>query len=158
MTLSITTETTYMEHESGTKFYEVVLVNAADLKKFLVVKRWGKISAKDGEGETQVIPYNTPRTALLAADKVKGEKIKRGYSVMSSAHGLHGGPQLRSTDDIKSAMKNHYAKHWPMVLGALGIDTIQGLSMTGAWMDEADSIVSEEPPPEPERGDSWGSW
>lgn len=159
MTHSITTECTYMEHESGTKFYEVVLINAADLKKFLVIKRWGKLSAPSGGGETQVHEYPTHRAALAGKEKFVGEKAKRGYAADTSAHGLHSRPTLSSTADIQSAIKGHYTKHWPMVLQHLGLDVIQGREITGVWMDEADdSIVSEEPEPEPERGDSWGSW
>lgn len=157
---SISTETMFMLHEGGTKFYEIVLLNAADLKKFLVIKRWGKTEARKGGGETQVIEYPTPRAALVAAEKLREDKAKRGYQITGAMHGFGARSAFTGTDDIRSAVKGHYTKHWPMVLGHLGLDVIQGHEATMMIVDELDSsdVVFEQPPPEPDRGDSWGSW
>jgi hypothetical protein len=32
-----------MHHSTGTKFYEVVQLWNVDAKKFIVIKRWGKV-------------------------------------------------------------------------------------------------------------------
>jgi predicted DNA-binding WGR domain protein len=157
---SVSTETMFMLHSGGTKFYEITLINAADLKTFLVVKRWGKIEAIKGGGEVQVLDYSTPRTALQAAEKLKNDKEKRGYQIKDATHGLGGSFAASGTADILSAIKGHYTKHWPMVLGHLGLDMTQGNEATMMIVeDDLDpSVVFEQPPPEPDRGDSWGSW
>jgi predicted DNA-binding WGR domain protein len=151
---SVSTETMFMLHSGGTKFYEITLINAADLKTFLVVKRWGKIEAIKGGGEVQVLDYSTPRTALQAAEKLKNDKEKRGYQLKDPTHGLGGNFAASGTADILSAIKGHYTKHWPMVIQHLGLID----DSSPANDDDDEGIVSEQPLPEPDRGDTWGSW
>ena len=152
---SLSTETMFMPHESGTKFYEITLLNAADMGRFLVVKRWGKMDARRGGGEVQVLTYPTPRAALVAAEKLKNDKLKRGYSLGTATHGYGANTSLTGTEAIVSTTKAHYIKHWPMVIQALGLEES---GVTNVWVDETADVVVEEPAPEPKRGEHWGSW
>lgn len=157
---SISTETMFMLHEGGTKFYEITLLNAADLGKFLVIRRWGKIGARSTGGEIQIATHATPRAALLDAEKLKNDKTKRGYYIKDATHGFGARFSATGTDDILNAIKRHYVTHWPMVVQHLGMDgdKITGKSADFMVVDEMADIVVEEPAPEPERGENWGSW
>lgn len=162
MTVSVVHETTLMMHEGGTKFYEVVQLHAPDIKQHVLIKRWGKTSALSKGGEIQIQTFAAARKASQAADTLIRQKEGRGYEKRSYAVGLHGYGGTITNANLKSLLLDHYgpdntAAIFREFMTPLG-DEIKGREITDVWIDEADSIVSEEPPPEPERGDSWGSW
>lgn len=166
MTISVVHETALMMHEGGTKFYEVVQLHAADIKQHVLIKRWGKTSALSKGGEIQVQIFGAARKAGQAADTVIRQKEGRGYAKRSVAIGLHGYGGTITNANLKSLLLDHYGRDNTVAIlrefmTPLGEEKISGLEATSIWVDEIDdrgNIVIEEPPPEPERGDSWGSW
>jgi predicted DNA-binding WGR domain protein len=163
MTISVVHETTLLMHEGGTKFYEVVQLHAPDIKQHLLIKRWGKTSALSKGGEIQIQMFGAARKAGQAADTVIRQKEGRGYAKRTYAVGLHGYGGTITNENIKPLLLDHYGRDNTAAIlrefmTPLGEEKISGLEATSIWVDEADSIVSEEPAPEPERGDSWGSW
>lgn len=160
MTGQIHTESRYLVHESGTKFYETVIFLNADEKKFAVVKRWGKIGvAGTGGGEIIVDTHSMARSAQAASEKIIEGKRKRGYNFATSTHGFHGtNVAYKDAGSFVAAVGRHYKLEGARreVLSAMYIDdkTI-GDDPNAAIIDD---IVSETPEPEPERDDNYGSW
>lgn len=143
----------FFAHETGTKFYEVIQLWNADINVFLCVRRWGKVGTA---GETQVFPFRNHRQMEADADKIIGQKMKRGYFPATATDGLHMEPSVRM-GDITRALVDHYgAMNAPKVAHFFSLH--QGKEFTGIVVDEVADIVVEEPAPEPERGGSWGSW
>jgi predicted DNA-binding WGR domain protein len=164
MTISIAHETIFLKHESGTKFYEVVLLHAPDIGVHLVIKRWGKTgSAVSGGGEIQLNSFTNARKAQAAASTIINQKEGRGYAKRSVAIGLHGYGGNMDGDNAEELLESHYGTaNAGRILsefgGELGATKITGKKADFMIIDELGDIVSEEPAPEPERGDSWGSW
>lgn len=163
MTISVVHETALLMHEGGTKFYEVVTLHAADIKQHLLIKRWGKTSAMSRGGEIQIQMFGAARKAGQASDTVLRQKEKRGYAKRGIAFGLHGYGGTLTNENLKGLLLDHYGADNTVAIlrefmTPLGEDKIRGLEATSIWVDEVNDIVSEEPEPEPERGDSWGSW
>jgi predicted DNA-binding WGR domain protein len=155
--MSIIVEPRYFEHEGGTKFYEVIQFHHLDKKCWVMVKRWGKLSAA---GETMVESFSSARACQAAAEKIIKSKTGRGYLKTSSHEGFHGRGTSYSESELLSAAVKHYGLEFGRRLAAdlkIG-DEIRGKELTQVWMDEAADIVCEEPAPEPDRGESWASW
>lgn len=154
----ITTEPRYLEHEGGTKFYEVIEFWNPDDKKFVLVKRWGKIGTT---GETMIEEFNVMRACNAAAEKILKSKMSRGYAKSSSSEGIHGRSRSFAENEVMPILDTHY-KSTPFirkVIDQLNLNKIQGMTADMMIVDElADDIVVEEPGPEPDRGESWASW
>lgn len=152
---------TYLAHESGTKFYEVVNISCVDQNIFLSINRWGKMSAADAGGEIKITGYRSTRLATAAAESTLDGKFNRGYSRDFTVLGLHGMGQSFDAVGLAMALNKHYG-----VKNAGKIATALGMAANikpedRAWVDEADEIneiVDEKPAPEPTRDASWGSW
>jgi predicted DNA-binding WGR domain protein len=153
----ITTEPRYLEHEGGTKFYEVIEFWNPDDKKFVMVKRWGKIGTT---GETMVEAFGTMRACNSAAEKILKSKMGRGYSKTASAQGFHGRGRSFTPTELVMLLGTHYQSKpfTQKVVDGLDLHKIQGIEATHMIIDELDDIVTEEPGPEPDRGESWGTW
>jgi predicted DNA-binding WGR domain protein len=149
--MSIHIEARWLSHDSGTKFYEVIQFYNVDAKKFVVVKRWGPIGKT---GEVQFAEYPSSRKAQQEAEKIIKSKTGRGYMVSQSSAGLHGlGVDSIAAGELLSALNAHYRRDQATAIAeAVGVDAMKVI------MDEVDDIVVEEPAPEPERGEEWGSW
>lgn len=167
MTISIAHETNFLKHESGTKFYEVILLHAPDIGIHLVIKRWGKTgSAVSGGGEIQLNSFTNARKAQAAASTIINQKEGRGYAKRSVAIGLHGYGGSMDSDNAEELLESHYGtanaarifSEFRGALSASGATKITGRKADFMVFDEFNDIVSEAPAPEPERGDSWGSW
>jgi predicted DNA-binding WGR domain protein len=150
----------YYLHESGTKFYEVMEIWHPDQNRFLLVKRWGKVTARFGGGEHKIEPYLGQRACSAAADKIIHQKEGRGYARTPLDWGLHAGATTFLPSTIEKALKSHFDNYAVLagIMHQLGLE--MGAHMDTAVMDEADDIISEEPAvvPEPVRGEEWGSW
>lgn len=149
-------ESCWLAHEGGTKFYETVSLSNPDAKKFALVKRWGKMAAADGGGECKVETFATKRALDLAAGKTVTGKQGRGYNLASSNHGFHGvGVSYNRAEDFNDALSKHYSSGGAMseILVAMAIEDLEPRPEI-----EENEVVSEEPTPEPERGETWGSW
>ena len=151
--MSIHIEPRYLAHEGGTKFYEVIQFHNLDEKRFVVVKRWGPMGKS---GEVKIDSYPTLRKAQQEADKIIRSKEGRGYALAKSTSGFHG----LATDDLdatemKRRLGVHYRSDHANIIASnlcLRDDEIV------ADDSDQDDVVIEEPAPEPERGEEWGSW
>lgn len=153
----ITTEPRYFEHEGGTKFYEVVEFWNPDDKRFVLVKRWGKIGTL---GETMCESHSSLRACNAAAEKLIKSKMGRGYQRTPSTIGLHARARSFTEVELIGAIQSHY-RSTPFLselTAMLDVDKIRGLGADMLVVDELNEIVSEEPGPEPDRGESWGTW
>lgn len=156
--MEVVIESKLMEHEGGTKFYEVVQFINASGRRFAAVYRWGKMSAIRGGGETKVDRFTDARRCNEAARKKVNEKSGRGYSEARASFGLHPVSSLKVDDSLRLKLGEHYhdTETIDAIMNALGVDDV----LTGSNADVAltDDVVVEEPAPEPERGDDWASW
>lgn len=153
----ITTEPRYLEHEGGTKFYEVIEFWNPDDKKFVLAKRWGKIGTV---GETMIEEFNVMRACNAAAEKILKSKMGRGYAKSASSQGFHGRGRSFTSLELWNLLETHYQSRafTTKIIHQLGLDKIQGMTADGIIIDEINDIVTEEPGPEPDRGESWGTW
>lgn len=149
--MSIHIEPRWLSHDSGTKFYEVIQFYNVDAKKFVVAKRWGAVGKS---GEVQIAEYPTSRRAQQEADKIIKSKLGRGYTVAQSSAGLHGlSTDSMDADSLSRALRNHYRSDQAnLISDSLNLASVMPVAV------EDDEIVVEEPAPEPERGEEWGSW
>jgi predicted DNA-binding WGR domain protein len=153
----ITTEPRYLAHEGGTKFYEVIEFWNPDDKKFVMVKRWGKVGTA---GETMVEEFNVMRACNAAAEKILKAKMSRGYQRDSSTEGFHGRGRSFAERELMPALDTHYRSIalTRKVIDMLNLSKIRGMEADMMIVDELSDIVVEEPGPEPDRGESWASW
>ncbi len=80
MAVEVSIESSMLVHESGTKFYEVVQLYNVAAKRFVLVRRWGKLnSSLLGGGEAKVETFADVRKCQDAASKIVREKGGRGY-------------------------------------------------------------------------------
>jgi len=149
--MTIHIEPRYLAHEGGTKFYEVIQFYNVDAKKFVVAKRWG---AMGKSGEVKIDAYPTQRKAQQEAEKIIRSKEGRGYAIASKNSGLHGlSTDSLGNDELSRQLRNHYRSDYANAIASgLLIEEVEAISV------EEDDVVVEEPMPEPERGEEWGSW
>jgi predicted DNA-binding WGR domain protein len=153
---SLTHEITFLAHEGGTKFYEVAQLYNADGGKYILVKRWGKMGQRVRGGEIKIEEYNSGSRLRVAADKALRDKQSRGYSIIKPDAGgaLHThNSSYTSEAEFKDTIVMHYGPNGPRVFANL-----TGQSTYSVDDERDDSIVVEEPQPEPDRGNTWGSW
>lgn len=154
--MRINKELVYLTHEGGTKFYEVALFSCLTTKRFVTVRRWGKMAGASGGGEIMIGSFDSPTTARRDMNTIIASKIKRGYVTDHFNHGLHSGNDEFEHDMIGTAMHAHY--------GHGTVDAIFAkLNLDGAdARDEEDDFdklaVVAEPKPEPQRSADWNSW
>lgn len=156
MTGQIHTESLYLVHESGTKFYETVIFHNADAKRFALVKRWGKVLSGDGgNGEILTESFTTARQAQAAAEKIIASKRKRGYKPAASTHGFHNasGP-FTTPEAVVASVGKHYSSPGSRS-AVLATMLLEGEDIP---VMEENEVISEEPTPEPERDADFGSW
>lgn len=162
MSISVVHEGTLLMHEGGTKFYETMLLHIPDAGQHFFIKRWGKTSALSAGGEIQFVVLPNARKAQAAAHTVIKQKEGRGYAKRGVAIGLHGYGGTIDRSNVEAQLTTHYgAANAALILREFIPELrneLKGKEITGIWVDEASDIVSEEPAPEPERGDTWGSW
>ena len=147
----------YLEHEGGTKFYEVIEFWNVAASKFVLAKRWGKVGTV---GETMTDVFTTMRACNAAAEKILKSKMGRGYSKSESTIGFHTRNNSFSPADFERLLATHYQSRpfTGLIMDALSLNRIQGMSADTMIIDELSDIVLEEPGPEPDRGESWASW
>jgi predicted DNA-binding WGR domain protein len=162
MSQGIQVDVSYLSHESGTKFYEVVTLLNHDANVGVLIKRWGKIevACERGGGEIKVETFSLSLALRNAESRAINDKIKRGYCKDDARHigsRLYevSGESLSAQSSV-IAIDAHYGRHCGHVLFAARL-----VSSDGVTVDESadpNDIVCEEPPPEPERGGEWASW
>lgn len=158
MSISVVHEGTLLMHEGGTKFYETMLLHIPDAGQHFFIKRWGKTSALSAGGEIQLVELPNARKAQAAAHTVIKQKEGRGYAKRGVAIGLHGYGGTIDRSNVEAQLTTHYGAANAALILREFIPELRGTQASGTIIDEASDIVSEEPAPEPERGDTWGSW
>lgn len=151
-------EPAFFMHEGGTKFYEVIKFYNADAGKFVMVKRWGKSSSIHAGGEVLIEQFKSARGLDAEADKVMRDKGKRGYNPQGPTTGcpLHDrGTGFKESDDLLTQLTAHYGANADRVFREV---TDDWTALSDAAASDDDDVISEEPTPEPDRGDTWGSW
>lgn len=148
-------KTVYLEHEGGTKFYECVLLQSADNRPAMLIKRWGPMGKKKGGGPTK-IERGSGFQMRASFNKILAEKRAKSYLEAStlSGYGLHCSNGIKvSTAALQSEAKKHYGD--PVDANAIA-DHFGGF---GGLVDEHGAAqrhaVHE---PEPDRGDAWGAF
>lgn len=153
--MAIIIEPKYMVHEEGTKFYEVITFWNDTLKRGVLVKRWSKVANARGGGECKIEPIADVRKLHETKQKTLNDKGKRGYGFNNFVFGLHDEAGAKSDDKAANLINYHYKNGENyQIFQALGIE--QFAKAEGS--QEQDEVVILEPTPEPERGDTWGSW
>lgn len=145
---------TYMEHESGTKFYEVIELNNAILGRHCVVRRWGKIDqAKDGGGQIKLEKFEDARRSHAASQNIRNDKERRGYSNVRSNFGLHDADSVAGSISVSDIGRHYKDREFTEeIANYMGIGVTEEITSR-----EADDVVIEEPTTV-DRGDEWGSW
>jgi predicted DNA-binding WGR domain protein len=159
MTYQTTFEPTFLHHEGGTKFYEVIAFNNPDTGQHFIVRRWGKMKTK---GEVKIEIAKTTRGSMGLKERAIESKRQRGYSPVAVTEGLHS--RARSFVD-ESEMKLAFVMHYgpdnaSKVAAAFGI-SLSGAAVDKTWIDELETVppVAAKPPaPTVDRGQEWGSW
>lgn len=149
-------ESRYLAHEGGTKFYEVIQLYDVDRKRFVLVRRWGKVVMRNGGGDTKVESFGDLRRCQQAAGRILVEKNKRGYArAAAGIGGLHVVERIRS-DKAAQELSGHYNDRATVsqILSMLGLDD----EMSSPKFENV--IIQEgfELRPEPVRDADWGSW
>lgn len=147
-------EPRYLTHEGGTKFYEVIQLYSVIQKRFVLVRRWGKMALRNGGGETKIESFGDLRRCQQASDRILADKSKRGYSRATMGFGLHG-VERTSADKLRAALSQHYNDRDAVeqIVSMLGSDE------TASHVDSEDVIEEGfEVKPEPVRDADWGSW
>jgi predicted DNA-binding WGR domain protein len=145
----------YLVHSGGTKFYEIVTFSNASEKTFVEVRRWGKIElAQSGGGQTQVLAHPTAADALDSARKQVRAKERGDYDKKPGKFGLHVANGTQTLGAAYRAIGEHYAD--PELVASVRLKT--GSARDGAALEPAIDDLPKEPMPEPDRGESWGSW
>jgi len=152
--MEILVESEYLDHQGGTKFYEVVQLLNVEKKSFVVINRWGKIAERAGGGQVKIEKYRDARQCHEAARKKLDSKRHREYFNSVLKHGLHDCQKVDS-DTLPLWLGEHYrdTDNIDRILGELGVANV-----VGQILDEVNDIIVEEPAPEIIRGDDWGSW
>lgn len=144
-----------MSHSGGTKFYEVITLIDELSNQSVVVRRWGKMTAINGGGETKIESYRNPREATVMANTTLSQKKKRGYSQVGSTFGLHGAERLNEKF-LHDRLKAHYCGNsgWPNdIMSALGVDMTNPAATQLSTQPGSERV-------EPDRSHmtDWGSW
>lgn len=152
----ILVESRYLTHEGGTKFYEVIQLYNVSQRRFVSIRRWGKMTASDGGGDVKIESYGDVRQCQNASVKILNEKEKRGYSrATPPLSGLALADKIYSSRVLEK-LKVHYHDRdvATQVVSLLGIHEMREIEDTGI-IDEG---IDEPTKPEPERGGDWASW
>lgn len=148
---------TFMTHEGGTKFYEIAAFACDATHRFVMVRRWGKMSAKNGAGQTKLetLASASALQANVASALRDLTGTKRGYNIDGLSTGIKSGTDTFADDMMEEALISHYQDN----------DTVKGVMSRLDLMSRVDRPVAEikktppsPPKPEPVRSVDWASW
>lgn len=150
-TLTIGAE--YLVHSGGTKYYEIVNFLNEDAKRFVEVRRWGAMAtAKSGGGQTQVLSHGSAAQALESCRKQLRAKRAKGYADKTGGFGVHVHNGSQTLGAAHRCIGEHYAD--AELVDSLRVAT----GVAGTPSDPAEPEPPKVAQPEPDRGESWGSW
>jgi predicted DNA-binding WGR domain protein len=156
----------YLVHSGGTKFYEIVQITNAPAKRFVEIRRWGKaeLGARAG-GQIQILEHKSAGALADSAGRQLRTKQNKGYGGAVGAsgnfglHSLAGGMSgvTLTDEDILKHLHKHFGdgEDRARIIEAAQIDPSGNVEET---MDQSEFDVPKEPQPEPDRGETWGSW
>lgn len=150
-------ELVYLTHEGGTKFYEVALFSCATTKRFITVRRWGKMTGAAGGGEVKIEMFSDATAARRDMNTIIASKTKRGYVTDTFNHSLRSGNDTFEHDMLVEALTKHYGfATADAVLEKLGVGIN---SATVCDEEDAEAVAfAAAPKPEPKRSADWNSW
>lgn len=158
MTVKYWIHTDYLEHDGGTKFYEMVTIHETD-GPALLIKRWGKIGNKTGGGQTKIHRGSKTvcadeRQAILN-EKTRPRADKGKYvEATRPSFGFHMHTiSPIDADALSNAAMRHYSAD---DCGA--IMSYFGLVGDASVVDTTAQPKKKEPEPSIDRGDFWASW
>ena len=163
----VTKELTYLEHEGGTKFYEVAVFASQTTRRYVVVRRWGKIGSRHGGGETKIETFGSSAEAVSASRKVLNQKAGREYLAATFAHGFRSGKDDLEYDMLGEGFRRHYSDRstGQAIMNNLGIGSTaaerleviaEDLFRTEKERKAAAAVAVVKP--EPKRSNDWASW
>lgn len=150
--MSILIHPTYMTHEGGTKFYEVIRLTDEKSGVSVVANRWGpNISfASPSGGQIKIMSHGDGFSAEQDAISKIASKKKGGYSTSKTTFGLHLKSVVPPGIEL-GTLAAHFGK-------ATAEAILEKLN-TGTMEDDAHvSKVAPEPVKHIDRGSDWGSW
>lgn len=166
---SMTTEdfnvsTAMLEHDGGTKFYEMVVVEEQGGPAVLV-KRWGTMAQRNGGGQTKVdvyanrtLAWNELVKTLREKERARGDKGQYVKVSTPPSFGLHrvAASVKRLTGAVlMESLKDHFASSdISQIIRPFNLD------LSDLAPDVLNDIIEEFATPEEpvERGENWGSW
>jgi hypothetical protein len=158
----ITVTPRYLEHSSGSKYYEVLILQSAT--QDVIVKRYGPMGQfmKPGTGIEPHVDL-TKLKAQTASSRIE-EEIRpkltksKGYKRVGVEYGFHramsGDAYDLDNEEFFTKCAEHFSSEFTNVIaGHLGIGGRQnGMQTQAVKQDKAPEASSRS------RGDSWGSW
>lgn len=154
--MSIEITAVMLDHEGGTKFYEVVCLMNRESDKAYIIRRWGKMGLRNGTGgENKMESFMSISAAQQSLGKLVLSKQKGGYEKASATHNLHNGNMtvpLRDTNIklLRNRIKQHYDS------GTIADQALDALQIRLEAEVAQPKRKSNEP--EPDRGSDWGAW
>lgn len=153
-------ETTYHIHSSGTKFYETVMISNRTTNQYMLVKRYGPVAKREGGGQVKIERWDGTRQSMLNErtkiihEKERGNK-DGAYMKAELFYGMQSSGVRDNVDivTLKDQISRHYSSlehrneirdHWTQSPGVTIGDVVNSVVDTSM--------------PEPDRGETWGSW
>ena len=144
---------TFMRHNGGTKFYEVVSLINTDTDSAVVIKRWGKVDAfRTGGGQCDCKSFVGRQQMLDFASKTACDKNSRGYVIYAGDFGLHVQKSRIEAESLEGVLQGHYVNKEVVKYA------VQACSQGTSVSPTTTVSVSVSVGPEPERGSDWASW
>lgn len=151
-----TVQSAFLEHEGGSKFYEVVLIAGFD--KAVLIRRWAAVAKRMGGGQIKIECGSHIKMAASFSNIIEQKKLpSHNYHVVPSpSFGMHplNGQDNVSVPTLDEALSRHY-----------GVEDKGRIfvAMISMGMD-SDAVVTASPGPsglpEPDAAQDahWGSW
>lgn len=162
-------ETAFLEHDGGTKFYEVISITDKQDGETILIKRWGKMNVANACGGGQMLfeTFASPKEASAEAVSVVREKTtprkgKGVYRLATMPPGINRSSGKTVSDtDLVSLTGQHYG---PYSAAYNAIWNLFGQVLTSEDDVIEESMDIEEPADKakPEqlkhRDETWGTW
>lgn len=148
-------------HNGGSKFYEIISLWNGDNDRGVLIKRWGKVAQINSGGQTQMDEFTGQGQMDREFRGTAVEKGRRGYTEVPAT-----GPsrqiwligddktlRLAKPLEVQEALVEHYQvkSQADSIMQALNMRYVPGIEVP------EDAVWSPEEP-QPDRGESWGSW
>jgi len=153
-------------HESGTKFYEVVLLSNGSHSQNVELRRWGRVADIKGGGQSSFQTFPDSASSTASYTKQTAAKTKGGYREIGSV----GVPTDDFAQDL-SAFSIGGIDSLHELFGRARFQTNYGVVSANVYLRQFEDSYGKptgvinpgltpkaEPVPEPVRSGDWGSW